>query len=307
MAPRRPPGSAPEAGRISSSGIGEMLWRRGPPAPILPWERGRPARIRKTHWSAGFPLGARASRPHPGDALVGGWRMPGSPSPSGLRARGRAHLQLRDWRNAVDTQPASADFPLGARASRPPPGDALERRFSPGSAGVPPASGRRVGRWLAYAWLPVALRAPRPRPGASPAPGLATRCGDAPPAPILPWERGRPARIRKTHWSVAGICLAPRRPPGSAPEAGRISSSGIGETLWIRSPPAPISPWERGRLARIRETRWSVAGVCLAPRRPPGSAPEAGRISSCGIGEMLWRRDEPAPNLFARITQRNLR
>jgi hypothetical protein len=80
MVPPRPSGSTPEAGRLAKRGT------------------GRP------------PLGARASSPASWGVPIGGWGMHGPPSPYGLRARGRAHLQVWNW------QPPP---PLGARASRP--------------------------------------------------------------------------------------------------------------------------------------------------------------------------------------------
>jgi hypothetical protein len=122
-----------------------------------------------------------------------------------------------------------------------------------------------------------------------------------------PWERGRLARIRGERWPTADVGEASRRPAGSAPEAGRISRRGVCSAPRYGSRRTPLdmrrasaaearqrrsSPWERGRLARIRGERWPTAGVGKASRRPPGSAPEAGRIATCGIGETLKSRSE---------------
>jgi hypothetical protein len=184
MAPRRPLGSALGDERISRSGIG-----RAPP-----WERGRP-------------------RPHPGTVTANGWGLHGSPSPCGLRARGRAHLQVWDWQGT----------PLGARASSP-------------------ASGDGDGQRLGFAWLPVALRAPRSGTSASPGLGLAGH---------FPGSAGVLARIR-----------------------GTVAANGWG----MHEPPSPLGLRARGR-AHLQV--WDWQGTSLGAR---ASRPHPGTVAANGWG-----------------------
>jgi hypothetical protein len=203
MVPPRPLGSALEDERISRSGIGRAL----------PWERGRPRphpgdRVGQRLGFAWLPVARRAPRSRtsasPGLGLAGhfpgsagvlarirgtvaanGWGLHGSPSPCGLRARRRAHLQVWDWQGTS----------LGARAS------------SPASGGP---------------WLPMVGVCTNPRRPLGSALGdeRISRSGIG---RALPWERGRLARIRGPWLPMVGVCMAPRRPAGSVLGDERIS------------------------------------------------------------------------------------
>jgi hypothetical protein len=82
----------------------------------------------RRHPSAELSLGARASSPASGERCAGAGDRHGTPSPDGLRARGRAPLHAWDWQGT----------PLGARASSPASG---ERCAGAGDRHGPPSPG----------------------------------------------------------------------------------------------------------------------------------------------------------------------
>jgi hypothetical protein len=158
------------------------------------------------------------------------------------------------------------------------------------------------------------MRAPRPRPGvsptvelaasilgaraSSPASGRALRGGwgmHGTPSPcglhargrasLQPWnwqrqswERGRPRPHPGGRCAVAGVGMAPRRPVGSTPEAGRLSNRGIGS----------VNPGSAGVLARIRESAARRLVIDTASRRhagPRANAEELPRRKTERAGE----------------------
>jgi hypothetical protein len=172
------------------------------------------------HRRAVPPLGARASRPHPGSAVAGGWRMPSPPSPCGLRARGRAHLQPWHWHGSPS--------PCGLRARGRAHLQPWHWHGSPSPCGLRARDRAHLQTWHWHS---------------SPSP-----CGLR--------ARGR-AHLQIWHWHGSQP-LPLQHVPGDA--AG----------LRRRGAPAPIFPWERGRLARIREMYWF--GGCRMPNSRTGRA-----------------------------------
>jgi hypothetical protein len=142
-------------------------------------------------------------------------------------------------------------------------------RALPWERGRPrPHPGDRGCQWLGFAWLPVALWAPRSGTSASPGLGLA---GHPPGSAGVSPASGDRAGQR------LGYVTVPRRPAGSALGDERTSTRGIGGAR----------PGSAGVPARIRERTVCWLEYVAVPRRPAGSALEDERIPKRGIGGAL--------------------
>jgi hypothetical protein len=189
-------------------------------------------------------------------------------------------------RRASATEAQQRRSSLGARASRPHPG---ARRPSAGvgeASRRPAGSAPEAGRILNVAGASLLRwKTTGPRPGQG-CPGYAQE---------LACLTSRP---EEPAISTRGMCRSSRRPAGSAPEAGRISSSGIGMVTGCCNRRTPVETQRASateaqqrrsslgaRASRpLRRARRPAAGIGETSRRPAGSAPEAGRISSSGTG-----------------------